>query len=68
MLATAGRRRTLSNISFTVRSEGMCKGSNVDFVLSKLKTYSEEKEKISVQTVKNMQNDKHVNVDRVLIG
>ena len=46
----------------------MCKGSNVDFVLSKLKTYSEEKEKISVQTVKNMQNDKHVNVDRVLIG
>lgn len=38
LLATAGRRNTLSNISFTVKLGCICSGTNCDFTRSKLKT------------------------------
>ena len=38
LLATAGRRKTLSSISLTVSSGGIHNGTNFDFTRSNLKT------------------------------
>lgn len=45
LLATAGRRNTLSNISFTVKLGCISRGTNWYFTRSKLKTWKKKKEK-----------------------
>lgn len=48
LLATAGKRKTLSNISFTVRSLCIHNGSNLDSILSNLKTCKKEKHSLQM--------------------